>query len=87
MIHIDDWRAGLDWYQRAFPEAVCVTEPDHGFVSLVYREVSIEIVPADGKMASGAAGSVVYWGVDDFDASLAYFFIAWRAVISWSAGD
>ena len=32
--------------------------------------VVLEIVNADDKVASGAAGTVVYWAVDDLDAEV-----------------
>jgi predicted enzyme related to lactoylglutathione lyase len=70
MIHVADWRAGLEWYRRAFPSAVNVREQDFGHVR--YQGVSIEIVTADEKVASGAAGSVVYWHAENFDAQRQY---------------
>jgi predicted enzyme related to lactoylglutathione lyase len=35
--------------------------------------INLEVVPSDEKVASGAAGSVVYWYVPDFEAALAHF--------------
>ncbi len=71
MVHVADVALGLDWYERAFPSAVRkrITDPID-FVFLDVNGVMIEIVPADDQVASGAAGSVVYWKVEDFDASL-----------------
>ena len=70
MVHVADVDAGLVWYQKAFPSALrtLVTEPF--FEYLEVNGVSIEIVSADEKVASGAAGSIVYWQVEDFDAAL-----------------
>ncbi|MEI3851230.1 MULTISPECIES: VOC family protein [Ensifer] len=43
------------------------------FAYLKVGTVDLEIVQADEKVASGAAGSVVYWAVEDFDRALAHF--------------
>ncbi|HLJ56981.1 MAG TPA: VOC family protein [Chthonomonadaceae bacterium] len=73
MIHVADLEAALAWYERAFPSAerVRFTEPEP-FECLRIGGVLIELVPADEKVASGAAGSVVYWSVPDFEAALAH---------------
>jgi predicted enzyme related to lactoylglutathione lyase len=71
MIHVADVDAGFDWYQRAFPDAIRkrINAPiDFEFLDV--NGVMIEIVAADSKVGSGAAGSVVYWQVADFDAAL-----------------
>lgn len=73
LIHVADIAAGLDWYQRAFPEAIRTPIGETGFVFLNLHGIGLEIVPADAKVASGAAGSVVYWSVPDFDAALRHF--------------
>ncbi len=75
MIHVADVPAALDWYARALPAArrKIVTFLDTHFECLELDGIQIEIVPADEKVASGAAGSVVYWAVDDFDAALTHF--------------
>ncbi|HSI56007.1 MAG TPA: glyoxalase/bleomycin resistance/dioxygenase family protein [Ideonella sp.] len=65
LIHVADTAAGLDWYQRAFPQAVRRRPEGFDFELLQLGSVAIEIVPADAKCASGPAGSVVYWWVDD----------------------
>lgn len=72
LVHVPDPQEGLEWYARAFPDAVRMTSQPSGFVFLMKDDVQIEIVPADGKVASGAAGSVVYWRVVNFAASLAH---------------
>ncbi len=71
MVHVTDVEAGLNWYELAFPNAIRkrITDPIE-FVFLEVDGVMIEIVPADEKVANGAAGSVLYWKVDDFDVSL-----------------
>ena len=70
MVHVADVEGGLLWYQRAFPSASRKSIAEPFFEYLDVDGVSIEIVPADEKVASGAAGSVVYWHVKDFDLSL-----------------
>ena len=69
LIHVADQDAGVAWYASAFPMAVRKTSED-GFVSLHVQGTAIEIAPADEKVSSGPAGSVVYWRVEDFDAAL-----------------
>ena len=72
MVHVPDVEAGLLWYQQAFPSATRKTIAEPFFEYLDVNGVSIEIVPADEKVASGAAGSVVYWHIDDFDLALSH---------------
>ena len=74
MVHVPDVSAGLEWYARAFPEAV--RRQVDGFTLPDLSEVTLELVPADEKVASGAAGSVVYWSTPDFGARLA----EWQAL-------
>ncbi|UGA39846.1 hypothetical protein JOS77_10850 [Chromobacterium haemolyticum] len=70
LIHVADWRAGLAWYQRAFPAAQAVDLPEFDFACLEWQGVRLEIVQADAKVGSGAAGSVVYWRSGDLDADI-----------------
>lgn len=70
MIHVAEVEAGLNWYQHAFPAAVRRQLPEQDFEYLTLGEINLEIVPADGKVTSGAAGTVVYWQVADFDQTL-----------------
>ena len=70
MVHVADVEAGLIWYQQAFPSAWRKSIPEPFFEYLDGDHVSIEIVSADEKVASGSAGSVVYWHVEDFDLAL-----------------
>lgn len=69
MMHCTDPDAARAWYQRLWPEAcpVRLSEPQ-AFDLLLHEGVQLEFVPADAKVASGKAGSVVYWPVDDLDA-------------------
>lgn len=78
MIHVGDVQAALEWYAAAFPLAqrqkIADSEnADTGFECLVYGGVQLELVPADAKVASGAAGSVVYWHFGEFGAALGHF--------------
>ncbi len=70
MIHAPDTAAALDWYSRAFPEAIArgLTSPEFTFLQL--RSVRLEVVQSDEKVSSGPAGTVVYWSVRDFCAEL-----------------
>jgi uncharacterized protein len=68
MIHVQDWRVALAWYERAFPTSDRLDLPGIDWAYLRVDGVSIELVPADAKVAAGTAGTVVYWSTDDFDA-------------------
>lgn len=70
MIHVGDVAAAQTWYQQLLPGARRCTLPDTGFECLRHQGVQIELVLADARVSAGAAGSVVYWQVDDFDAAL-----------------
>jgi predicted enzyme related to lactoylglutathione lyase len=70
LIHVDNPEEGLIWYQQAFPEANKCFIAELNFVYLDYMGVMLEIVPADHKVSSGAAGSVVYWQTDNFQKRL-----------------
>ncbi|WP_261665031.1 VOC family protein [Deinococcus sp. Marseille-Q6407] len=69
MVHVPDPAAALDWYSRAFPQAQ--RRRVEGLTLLDLDGFSLEIVPADSRVGSGAAGSVVYWQVLDFAAEVA----------------
>lgn len=73
LIHVTDVPAALRWYQAAFPDAVPRHLADFDFTFLQIGPVSLEIVPADDKVGSGPAGTIIYWAVEDFDVSLAHF--------------
>ena len=75
MIHVSDVTAALDWYARAFPQAVRkkLAMAMFEFDYLDVDGVMLELVPADEKVGAGASGSVVYWKVPDFDLALAQF--------------
>ena len=71
LVHVSDLEAGRAWYGRAFPEAKRLKLED-GLDLLQLQSTNIEIVPADEKVQSGAAGTVVYWRVEDFDEALSH---------------
>jgi len=70
LIHVENPKDGLNWYQKAFPEAKRRFIADFDFEYLDYMGVMIEIVCADNQVTSGAAGSVVYWQTDNFQKRL-----------------
>lgn len=74
MIHAPDIVAAMAWYARAFPRAAQkrVVWSGGAFECLEIDSIQIEFHPADEKVAAGAAGSVVYWATDDFDATLTH---------------
>ena len=67
MVHVPDQAAGFAWYRNAFPEAKLGRVEEHDFEYLQVGEMRIEVVAADEKVSSGAAGSVIYWQVQDMD--------------------
>lgn len=73
LVHVADMSEGLSWYRKAFPDAVLTVSQPSGFEFLQIGQTQLELVPADSKVSSGAAGTVVYWWTDDFEKSLAHF--------------
>ncbi len=69
MVHTTDTKAALTWYLAAFAQSKLVRLPEFNFEYLDVNGIYIEIVPADEKVAAGAAGTVVYWEVDNFQLS------------------
>lgn len=72
MVHAPDWQTGLNWYQQAFPDSTRHIDPDGIFEYILIGETALEVVPADAKVPSGAAGTVLYWHTTDFDVRLEY---------------
>jgi predicted enzyme related to lactoylglutathione lyase len=70
MVHVSNVDAALAWYLQAFPEAIRTTARGTDFVYLCVGDIQLELVLADEKVSSGAAGSVVYWQVANFEESL-----------------
>lgn len=73
LVHVPNVPKGLEWYQKAFPEATPIYHPEFDFTVLDLGGFSIEVVQADEKVGAGKKGSVVYWSVNDLLESLAYF--------------
>ena len=72
MVHVPSITEAFAWYQEAFPTAkrTRIEEPEFEFLTL--GDTRIEIVLADDKVATGPAGSVVYWSARNFDTALAH---------------
>lgn len=72
MVHVDDVDAGLAWYARAFPggRVVHIDHPSFNFLQV--GTTRIELVRADERVGSGAAGTVVYWHHRHFDGWLGH---------------
>jgi ribosomal protein S18 acetylase RimI-like enzyme/predicted enzyme related to lactoylglutathione lyase len=69
LIHCADPDAARAWYHQLWPQArVEHLDDPVPFDLLIHDGVQLEFVLADEKVASGKAGSVVYWPVADFDA-------------------
>ncbi|MFC6592592.1 VOC family protein [Deinococcus lacus] len=68
MVHVPDGAAGRAWYAQVFPQAREIRLDDLTLLDLDC--LLLEIVPADAKVACGAAGTVVYWWTDDFAGEL-----------------
>ena len=76
MVHVGDVAQALAWYAKGFPAAVRSVAGGTDFELLCVGDVQIEIVRADEKVASSAAGTVVYWRVDDLAEALLRFAVA-----------
>lgn len=72
MIHVPDWKEGIAWYEKAFPQAKRISYPDFKIECLEINGVQLEIVNADEKVGVGAFGLAVDWEVENFDAALAH---------------
>ena len=73
MIHVSDVERALRWYGQALPDATRRVAPGTSFEFLQVGNVQLELVPSDEKVASGAAGSVVYWQVADLNEAIDHF--------------
>ncbi|WP_231957653.1 VOC family protein [Paraburkholderia tropica] len=72
LIYVPDVAAAIDWYQSAFRGSERRRLSEFDFTCLDFNGISLEIVPSDEKLSSGAAGTVAYWAVEDFDDTLAH---------------
>ncbi|XNG99002.1 glyoxalase/bleomycin resistance/dioxygenase family protein [Vibrio cyclitrophicus] len=73
LIHVPDVAKGLEWYKKAFPDAVSVHYPEFDFTILDLNGFSLEIAQADEKVCSGKSGTVLYWSVASLPVALAHF--------------
>lgn len=73
LVHVADVDKGLEWYRKAFPDAVEVYHQEFDFTVLSLNGFSLEVVPADEKVGSGKSGTVLYWSVDNLTLALAHF--------------
>lgn len=73
LVHVPDVAKGLEWYKKAFPEAVPVHHPSCDFTVLDLNGFSLEIVQADKKVGAGKCGTVIYWSVGNLSAALTRF--------------
>jgi len=64
MIHVPDWKQGLEWYAKAFPQAQRVLLPEFDFECLELNGIRIEVVKADAKVGAGTFGLAVDWKVE-----------------------
>jgi len=70
LIYVDDVKAGLNWYKKAFPESKIVYIKDFDFTALNINDFFLEIVQADEKVASGKFGTVMYWSVSELNSTI-----------------
>lgn len=70
MIHVPDWKEGLVWYEKAFPDAKRINYPEYNFECLELHGVQIEVVNADEKVGVGPFGLAVDWEVENFDEAI-----------------
>lgn len=70
LIHTPEPIAALAWYEQVFPDAERASVGEPAFELLRVGEGQLEFVPADAKVGSGAAGSVVYWAVPELEPEL-----------------
>ena len=70
LVHVSDVSEGLTWYEKAFPTSVRTRIEGPEFEVLLLDGIQLEIVPADDKVSSGSAGSVVYWRVANLTQAL-----------------
>ena len=73
LIHVCDWEAGFAWYSKVFPDAIVEEILEFDFRALRIDDFVIEIVKSDEKVASGKAGTVLYWAVQDLVEGMSHF--------------
>jgi hypothetical protein len=60
MVHVADVNAARARYEQAFPASQRAHAGADGFEFLIVKGIQLEFVPADGKVQSGACGTVIY---------------------------
>ncbi|EHW0638031.1 glyoxalase/bleomycin resistance/dioxygenase family protein [Vibrio vulnificus] len=73
LVHVPDVEQGLEWYKKAFPQAVPVHNSEFDFTALNLNGFSLEVVQADEKVGAGKYGTVLYWSVTSLPVALAHF--------------
>lgn len=73
LVHVPDVEKGLEWYRKAFPDAVEIYHQQFDFRVLSVNGFSLEVVQADEKVGSGKSGTVLYWSVEDLAIALDHF--------------
>lgn len=85
MVHVPDWREGLAWYEKAFPESKRISYPEFDFECLDLNGIQIEVVNADEKVGVGSFGLAVDWEVENFDNAVSHL-IGLGATLYWGPG-
>lgn len=69
LIHVprEAYAEAAAWYSRVFPDTIPI-QLEADITALDFGGWQLELVYADKKVPTGAAGTVVYWGCDDFEA-------------------
>ena len=75
MIHVADLSIALDWYKKAFPNAVDTGRASENFIQLQISGFLIELVKSDEKVCSGKAGTILYWLVKDLKTEIERFLL------------
>ncbi|OOE63740.1 VOC family protein [Salinivibrio kushneri] len=73
LVYVPNVNEGLEWYRKAFPNAMPIYYPDFDFTVLDLNGFQLEIVQADEKVRNGKCGTVLYWLVDDLLSALEHF--------------
>ncbi|HIF5693401.1 TPA: glyoxalase/bleomycin resistance/dioxygenase family protein [Vibrio parahaemolyticus] len=73
LVHVPNVEKGLEWYKKAFPEAVPMNDSEFDFTVLSLNGFSLEVVQADDKVGAGKFGTVLYWSVASLPAALSHF--------------
>ncbi|MCM2279064.1 MAG: glyoxalase [Oligoflexia bacterium] len=68
MFHVEDTASACAWYSQLLEVTPVYLLPDFPVLRIGYVEICFH--KADAKVASGKAGSVVYWHVSQFNPAL-----------------